>query len=195
MMVFNPIEPINIRFPQIFRFIRKFPYVVPTIPKIGTFPWQGAFMRRQPEVSAVFAEVVTQELITVKSIMTEMMYGSRAQKTRRIIKRHINLVMETPLLRTVLQVSLGPTEYAKLKNDMIDKSIEVTMKPVSNPVLNQSRGHKIYQIFYERILKLTPPEFQNLLRPAFHEDEWILIVLGGVTGAVAGFIQLIFGFH
>jgi hypothetical protein len=41
---------------------------------------------------------------------------------------------------------------------------------------------------------LTPAEFQNLLRPAFQEDEWILIVLGGVTGALAGWLQLIFGF-
>jgi uncharacterized membrane protein YheB (UPF0754 family) len=194
-MVFNPIEPIYIRFPQIFRFSKRFPFILPTIPKIGTLPWQGAFMRRQPEVSAVFAEVVTQDLITVKSIMSEMMYGTSANKTRRILKRHINSVMETPLLRTVLQMSIGPTEYARLKSDLIDKSIEATMKPIASPALNESRGRKIYQIFYERLLKLTPPEFQNLLRPAFHEDEWILIVLGGVTGALAGAIQLFFGFH
>jgi uncharacterized membrane protein YheB (UPF0754 family) len=194
-MVFNPIEPVYIRFPQIFRFSKSFPFILPTIPKIGTLPWQGAFMRRQPEVSAVFAEVVTQDLITVKSIMSEMMYGTRSNKTRRILKRHINLVMETPLLRTVLQMSIGPTEYARLKSDLIDKSIEATMKPIASPALNESRGKKIYQIFHERLLKLTPPEFQNLLRPAFHEDEWILIVLGGVTGALAGAIQLFFGFH
>jgi uncharacterized membrane protein YheB (UPF0754 family) len=194
-MVFNPIEPVYIRFPQIFRFSKRFPFILPTIPKIGTLPWQGAFMRRQPEVSAVFAEVVTQDLITVKSIMSEMMYGTSSNKTRRILKRHINLVMETPLLRTVLQMSIGPTEYARLKSDLIDKSIEATMKPIASPALNESRGRKIYQIFYERLLKLTPPEFQNLLRPAFHEDEWILIVLGGVTGALAGAIQLFFGFH
>ncbi|GAC1378161.1 MAG: membrane protein [Aquirhabdus sp.] len=147
-MVFNPIEPINIRFPQFFRFSKQFPFILPTLPKIGTLPWQGAFMRRQPEVSAVFAEVVTQDLITVKSIMSEMMYGTRANKTRRILKRHINLVMETPLLRTVLQMSIGPTEYAKLKSDMIDKSIEATMKPVSSASLNKSRGKKIYEIFH-----------------------------------------------
>jgi uncharacterized membrane protein YheB (UPF0754 family) len=195
IMVFNPIEPVYLYFPQIFRFTKRFPFILPTLPKFGKIAWQGAFMRRQTEVSAVFAEVVTEDLITIKSIMSEMMYGTRALKTRRIIKRHINIVMETPLLRTVLQMSIGPAEYAKLKMDMIDKSIEATMKPVSNPILNKSRGQKIYQIFYERLLKLTPPEFQNLLRPAFHEDEWILIVLGGVTGAIAGGIQLFFGFH
>ncbi len=193
-MVFNPIVPVYIRFPQIFRFSRRFPFVLPTLPKIGKLPWQGAFMRRQPEVSAVFAEVVTQDLITVKSIMSEMMYGTRSNKTRHILKRHINSVMDTPLLRTVLQMTIGMNEYAKLKSDMVDKSIEATMKPVASPALNHSRGLKIYKIFYERLLKLSPPEFQNLLRPAFHEDEWILIVLGGITGALAGAVQLFLGF-
>lgn len=193
-MVFNPIEPVYIRFPQVFRFTSRFPFVYPTLPRIGKLPWQGAFMRRQPEVSAVFAEVVTQDLITVKSIMSEMMYGTRSHKTRHILKRHINSVMDTPLLRTLLQMTIGLTEYAKLKSDMVDKSIEATMKPVASPALNQSRGLKIYKIFYERLLKLTPPEFQNLLRPAFHEDEWILIVLGGITGALAGAVQLFLGF-
>ena len=49
--------------------------------KIGTYNVQGAFMKRQEEVSDVFASVVTEDLITLKSIMTEMMYGSKKDKT------------------------------------------------------------------------------------------------------------------
>ncbi len=115
-------------------------------------------------------------------------------KTRRIVKRHINEIMETPLVRTSLQLSLGPREYAKLKTDLIDRSIEITMVPVCDPAFNASRAQKIYQMFRDRIRELTPKEFQNLLRPAFQEDEWILILLGGVTGFIAGTIHLFVAF-
>ena len=194
-MVFNPIEPHYIRYPQIFRLTkdRKFPWIVPVL-KIGTYNVQGAFMKRQEEVSDVFASVVTEDLITLKSIMTEMMYGTKKDKTRRIVKRHINEIMETPLVRTSLQLSLGPREYARLKTDLIDRSIEITMGPVCDPALNASRAQKIFQMFRDRIRELTPKEFQNLLRPAFQEDEWILIVLGGVTGFLAGLIHLFVAF-
>ena len=194
-MVFNPIEPHYIRYPQIFRLTkdRKFPWIVPVL-KLGTYNVQGAFMKRQEEVSDVFASVVTEDLITLKSIMTEMMYGSKKDKTRRIVKRHINEIMETPLVRTSLQLSLGPREYARLKTDLIDLSIEITMGPVCDPALNASRAQKIFQMFRDRIRELTPKEFQNLLRPAFQEDEWILIVLGGVTGFFAGLIHLFVAF-
>jgi uncharacterized membrane protein YheB (UPF0754 family) len=194
-MVFNPIESHYIRYPQIFRLTkdRKFPWIIPVL-RIGTYNVQGAFMKRQEEVSDVFASVVTEDLITLKSIMTEMMYGSKKDKTRRIVKRHINEIMETPLVRTSLQLSLGPREYARLKTDLIDRSIEITMGPVCDPALNASRAQKIFQMFRDRIRELTPKEFQNLLRPAFQEDEWILIVLGGVTGFFAGLIHLFVAF-
>ena len=131
-MVFNPLYPHPVKYPQFFARTtnRKFPWIKPVIPRIGTYNIQGAFMKRQDEVSDVFASVVTEDLITLKSIMTEMMYGGRKDKTRRIIKRHINEIMETPLVRTSLQLSLGPKEYARLKTDLIDRSIEITMVPV-----------------------------------------------------------------
>jgi uncharacterized membrane protein YheB (UPF0754 family) len=195
-MVFNPLYPHPVKYPQFFKRTdnRKFPWIRPVIPRIGTYNIQGAFMKRQEEVSAVFASVVTEDLITLKSIMSEMMYGGKKEKTRRIVKRHINEIMETPLVRTSLQLSLGPKEYAKLKTDLIDRSIEITMVPVSDPAFNASRAQKIFQMFKDRINELTPKEFQNLLRPAFQEDEWILILLGGVTGFVAGLIHLFVAF-
>ncbi len=195
-MVFNPLDPHPVKFPQFFARTesRKFPWLKPVIPRIGTYNIQGAFMKRQEEVSEVFARVVTEDLITLKSIMTEMMYGGKKDKTRRIVKRHINEIMETPLVRTSLQLSLGPKEYAKLKTDLTDRSIENTMVPVCDPAFNASRAQKIFQMFRERILELTPREFQNLLRPAFQEDEWILILLGGVTGFIAGLIHLFVAF-
>ena len=195
-MVFNPLDPHPVRYPKFFTRTKNhtFPWIRPVIPHISTYNIQGAFMKRQEEVSDVFASVVTEDLITLKTIMTEMMYGMKKDKTRRIVKKHINKIMETPLVRTTLQISLGPTEYAKLKSDLIDRSIEITMVPVSDPAFNASRAQKIYKMFRDRIRDLTPKEFQNLLRPAFQEDEWILILLGGITGFFAGLLHLFFVF-
>merc|ERR1712039_548004 len=41
-----------------------------------------------------------------------------------------------------------------------------------------------------RMMQSMPPEkFEDLLHPVFKEDEWILILLGGVLGAVVGLAQ------
>ncbi|HAB42524.1 MAG TPA: hypothetical protein DCE70_02985, partial [Acinetobacter sp.] len=68
-MVFNPVEPHYIKYPQFFKRTadHRFPWIKPVIPRIGTYNIQGAFMKRQEEVSDVFASVVTEDLITLKS--------------------------------------------------------------------------------------------------------------------------------
>jgi hypothetical protein len=45
-----------------------------------------------------------------------------------------------------------------------------------------------------RLAALTPKEFEGLLRPAFEQDEWILIAVGAGLGMLAGFAQLFFMF-
>ena len=65
------------------------------------------------------------------------------------------------------------------------------MVPIRDPKLNVSRASKIFGLFEGRIRALTPKEFQNLLRPAFQEDEITLIILGGVTGFLAGWLHLV----
>ena len=194
-MVFNPIEPHYYRFPKFFSFTKSLPFIRFEKPHMGQFNWQGGFMKRQPEVSEVFAEIVVKDLVTLKNIMYEMLYGSRAMQTRELIKKHLNPVLESQVIQTSLKFGLGRKEFGQLRHVIIDKSIAATMVPMSNPELNLSRAEKIFGLFRDRIRALTPNEFQNLLRPAFREDELTLIILGGVTGFLAGWIHLILVFY
>lgn len=194
-MVFNPIEPHYFRFIKVFSLSKHFPFIRLHVPHLATYNWQGGFMKRQPEVSDVFAEIVVKDLVTLKNIMQQMLYGSRANQTRELIKEHIQPILESQVVQTSLKFGLGRKEFGQLKNVIIDKSIAATMIPMSNPELNQSRAEKIFGMFRDRILALTPHEFQNLLRPAFREDELTLIILGGITGFLAGWLHLILVFY
>ena len=42
---------------------------------------------------------------------------------------------------------------------------------------------------YNRMKDLPGADFETLLRSAFQEDEWILIILGAVLGALVGLGQ------
>lgn len=193
-MVFNPVEPHFIPYIKFFERRGGFPFIRLQLPHKAQFRFQGGFMKRQEEVSEVFAEIVVNDLVTLENIMNEMMYGARAADTRELMKSHLYQVLDTPVVRTSLRVSLGRREFGQLKNTIIDKSIMATMVPLRDPELNESRASKIFGLFRDRIRALTPHEFQNLLRPAFREDELTLILLGGLTGFLAGWLHLILVF-
>lgn len=191
-MVFNPVEPVTFRALKLFRFTENgFPYIRPITPQVGEYHWQGGFMKRQAEVSAVFAQIVVSDLVTLENIMKEMMYGKKAEQTRQLMKSHLYEILESPVVATTLKVGMGKEELDEFKDIILDKSIDATMIPIQDPELNHSRANKIYGLFKERLLALTPNEFQNLLRPAFKEDEMTLVVLGGITGFLAGWLHLV----
>ncbi|WP_218689518.1 hypothetical protein [Psychrobacter sp. BF1] len=193
-MVFNPIEPKFIPCIKFFCWRKGFPFIKLQVPHITQFRWQGGFMKRQEEVSEVFAEIVVKDLVTLENIMNEMMYGERAAQTRELMKSHLYEVLDSPLVNTTLRMGLGRREFGQLKNTIIDKSISATMIPMRDPELNESRASKIFGLFRDRIRALSPREFQNLLRPAFQEDELTLIILGGITGFLAGWLHLVLVF-
>ena len=69
------------------------------------------------------------------------------------------------------------------------------MRPLSDPEINRTHGLLLKQSLSSRMQQMISKEFQGLLRPAFQEDEWILITMGAVMGFVAGAVQLWLGFH
>lgn len=163
--------------------------------KIGPWKFQGVFLKRQAEVADHYAMLTTTEMLTVGNIMKEILTGDRAHRTHVLIKKAMSPLVDSVPVRTAAQMTMGPAGYAQLRNTIAEKAAHMSMEPLSEPAFNKERGKVLQRILSERMKALSSAEFQDLLRPAFQEDEWIFLVLGAVTGLFAGSIQLILGFH
>lgn len=171
-MVFRPLNPI----------------------KVGPWRIQGLFLKRQPEISEKFAELATLEMVSLKHLVSEMLTGKYAERTRALIRRHISPLLEGGVVRTAIQLTVGPTGYAALKRTIVEKAAAMSLQPLDNPQFNADRARVIASIFSSRMKAMSSKEFQDLLRPAFQEDEWIVIMMGAVLGAICGWLQLVLGF-
>lgn len=167
-MIFRPLDPV----------------------KWGPFTFHGLFLRRKKDVAEKFSRITTEEVLTLRNFMREIMNGPRADRTKAMIKRHMRPLLESGVVRTAIQLAFGAEGYANLKHIMTEKAIAMSMEPLSDPRFNLSRANRVHEIFTAKMQELTNREFQDLLRPAFEEDEWILIMLGAVLGLIAGWLQL-----
>ena len=163
--------------------------------KILGFRFQGVFLQRQNEIADKFAELAASEMLTIGRITREILVGRQSNKTRLIIKKHLSPMLESPVIRTTLQLAMGPDGYAGLKSSIAEKSTTMALDPLEDEAFNKDRARFLSRFLAERTRALTPEEFQDLLRPAFQEDEWIFFVLGAVTGFIAGSLQLALGFQ
>ncbi|MFE8070861.1 hypothetical protein QQM79_07360 [Marinobacteraceae bacterium S3BR75-40.1] len=164
--------------------------------KIGPFTLQGLFLRRQPEVAQSFTAIITHEILTIGNIINAILNGPKADRAKNMVKKHIKpLVDETAgISKPLTQMAFGPTGFATLKNKVGEKAIEISATAFSDPVFEKDRAEAVEAIMRVRMEELSSPEFQDLLRPCFQEDEIKLIAVGAVLGAVAGLAQVIFVF-
>jgi uncharacterized membrane protein YheB (UPF0754 family) len=164
--------------------------------KVMGFTVHGLFLKRQDAVSDAFCTIVTEEILTVDLIVQAMLTGKEAERTRAIIQRHFEELVDeaSGLIKPLTQAALGPAGFAQLKQETGQKAIDLSAQTLKDPLFNQQRAHVVKEIMAERMKQLPSEEFQDLLRPCFQEDEIKLIIIGGILGALAGAGQLAFIF-
>lgn len=153
---------------------------------------QGLFLRRQDEISEIWARLVADELITVEKVADAMINGDQGARTRAILQKHLRPMLDdSVVLKLAAQVSVGMTGYTDLKRAMNDKAVHATRDVFSDPAFNKERAPVVAGVLSRQMKALRPEEFQDILRPAFREEELQLMVVGGLFGALAGLIQFL----
>lgn len=153
---------------------------------------QGLFLRRQPEISDVWARLVAEELITVEKVADAMINGNRGDRTRAIIQKHLRPLLDNSMVMKLgAQVTVGMTGYTELKKAMNQKAVLATHDVFGDPAFNRERAPVVAGVLSGQMKSLGPAEFQDILRPAFREEEIQLMLVGGVLGSLAGVLQFL----
>jgi hypothetical protein len=96
--------------------------------------------------------------------------------------------------RPAVRLAVGPRQYDAIREAIATEAVEYTMTPLSDPEFNRRQSGEIRQLIGDRMRELPEEDFQELLRSAMREDEWLLLLHGAVLGFAAGCLHLaIFG--
>ncbi len=159
--------------------------------KVGPWVVQGLYLKRQNEISEEFSRVFTEDILTANDVVRTMMHGERSERTMAMLRSHISRIMEESLIiQLITQAATGPEGYADLKDAALEKAIQYTEELAEDSRFNELPAQQIQAMMHEHISSQPPAQFQNLIRPIFREDEWILVAIGGALGALAGWGQL-----
>ena len=164
--------------------------------KIGPFTLHGLFLRRQPDVSDVYAGIISNDIVTAAHIGEELLRGPRSDRTHHMIARALRPAVDraSGVMRPAVRVAVGTREYDAIRDSVAIEAVEYTMTPLRDAEFNREQSQAIHKLIAARMRKLSPPEFAETLRSAIREDEWLLIAHGGVLGIAGGLAHLaIFG--
>jgi len=164
--------------------------------KIGPFVIQGMFLKRQNEVADVYSRLIEQKLMNSENIIKAVLHGSGSDQLLEIVELHVNDAIEryVAIAQPYFGLGIGSENYFKMKERAIQRLFDSSeqyllyMHEYANGALN------IGDDLREKMQSLSPTEFEGVLRPAYQQDEWKLIVTGAILGGLAGVLQLIYIF-
>lgn len=164
--------------------------------RVLRWQWQGLFLRRQHEASAVYAQVIAHEVVTVGSIGRELLEGPCSDRTRELLRRVLMPVIDEQagMARRALELTHGRERFEATSRALAGRAGDLMLEPLADPVTGERQNDAIEELFRERMRALPPEDFVETMRSATREDEWLLIAHGALFGIVGGLIHwVIFG--
>jgi uncharacterized membrane protein YheB (UPF0754 family) len=171
-------------------------YEPPLPRKVGPFTIHGLFIRRQPEVADVYAQIVSEKILTMANFGDELLYGPRADRTRTMVEAAMRPAIDraTGPARSAVRVAFGSREYDKIASSFAAEPVAQMMTPLTDPDFNRERSVSMRKLISDRMRTMDPRDFSEMLHMATKQDEWLLLLHGAVLGFGAGLVHLaIFG--
>lgn len=160
--------------------------------KFGPITVQGLFLKRQNEVASHYGRLIAQEILTPKRLLIGILEGPGSDHLFEIVQKEIDEAVDESVgsAMPAVRFAIGDNNYQTMKRDSIQKSLERLPQMLTLTEDYVDRALQLENTLSYRLTKLSPTDFEGLLRPAFEQDEWMLILAGAVLGMLAGMGQL-----
>lgn len=161
--------------------------------RVGRVIFQGKFQRRRAEVARQYGELIANEVLTVGNLLDALLRGPKSDRLAAMVSRMVASAVDeqAALAKPVLTMAVGGVRLREMENAAAVKALEQLPATARYAEGYLTEAMDVAKVIEQRMLALTPLEFEGLLRPAFRQDEWKLIAVGGAIGFLVGELQVL----
>lgn len=160
---------------------------------LGLVPFQAIFQRRRDEVSRQYGELVAREVMTVPNIVAGILRGPKSDRLITLVQRVVQRTVDeqASIAKPFVSVAIGPRRFQEMKQAAADRAMAYLSSTALHAKDYAADAMDVADTIASRMRRLSRVEYEGLLRPAFRQDEWKLIAVGAVIGALVGELQVL----
>ncbi len=159
--------------------------------QVGPFRWHGLFLRRQPEVSEAYARFFAEKILHPEALINAVLEGPAAERLVEQIECYVSEAVDhaSGAARPVVSFVVGSEQWVELKQEISERLAQKVPGELDRLHTYTEEALGLENELCGNLQRLSPPEFEQVLRPLFQEDEALLIAVGASLGGVAGVLQ------
>ena len=155
------------------------------------FVFQGLFLKRRREVAAEYGALIADEIITPRKVVEAIVRGPLSDRVFAMITKQVQFTLDrsTGLARPLIVITVGSGRYQQMKRTIATKIMDRLPETMTYLEEYARDTMDVRGLLVDKMQRLDEQQFEALIRPAFEQDEWILITVGAVLGFMMGEAQ------
>lgn len=161
------------------------------------FTWQGLFLKRRKEVSKEYGRLIAKEIVTPKNIIDAVLRGPLSDRLFNMVQKQVQKVVDeqSGIAKPFVVFAVGSGKYQRMKHTVTEEIMKQLPSTLQHMEAYAGDAMDLENTLSSKMTELTVEEFENLLHPAFQQDEWILIAVGACLGFIVGELQVVIMEH
>ena len=129
------------------------------------FKLQGLFLRRQPEVSEIFARIVMNEILHVPAIWEAVLHGPLSKNFYAMLRAHTLVFVDRMLAEgtPIIIATLGDDQYAQMKEDIAQRVCKTLPDIIDHSYVYTHEALDMENSVREKMTELSSKEFEGVL--------------------------------
>lgn len=170
-MIFSPAEPVMVC--------------------CGRIRLQGLFLQRQVEAGAAFSNIISNHVLHSKHLIAELFTSHSADRIFEMTHRNIHRFCDSYVVKTqpVIRLLAGKDKFDRCKKEVANYVLRSLPKTMRHAEKYMQEVMDLETELSQRMAAMSATDFEQMLHPVFQQDEWKLVLLGGVLGVFVGFAQ------
>jgi len=144
---------------------------------IGPFNYRSVLLKQQHTMALQLSKTLCQKILTLDGLARGLINGPHPKLMESLIKRHLQVMINAPSLRTFAQLTVGLTGFATIKSTLLNKVLALCADTLHNPRFIASRAEAL-QTHTDKALAQRPlTQFQPLLNQTLQREHITRIML------------------
>ncbi|WP_422204846.1 DUF445 domain-containing protein [Mycobacterium sp.] len=172
---------------------------IPREPKklLGFIPVQGVLHAQREQVTRDYARLLANDLFSADVLLEAILNGPTSERLFAAVEKEVSAAFDaqTGVARPVITLAIGTQRYREAKDAVVRMVVERLPDTMQEAKDYTAKTLDIENLIVEKMNKLTPDQYEAILRPVFKDDEMLMVMVGAVLGFFVGELQVVLVEH
>jgi uncharacterized membrane protein YheB (UPF0754 family) len=125
------------------------------------------------------------------------LHGPTSERIFAAIEREISAEVDKQagFAQPLITLAIGTKRYREMKDTVAQMVVERLPNTIQEAKDYAAKAFDVENLIVEKMNKLSPAQFEAILRPVFKDDEMLMVSVGAVLGFLVGELQVVFVEH